>query len=137
MFLGLTGKNSGDTLKEMWCGMVLYGVIGQLVILFLIRGTIKVSLGWWLGVLIAMVCGYQMWWSLNKALDLNADDARKKMTAYSMFRYLDITVAMAFIMITEIVDPVAAVFGVFALKFGAYLQPFMHYLGKRFVANRK
>ena len=29
MFLGLTGENSGDTLKEMWCGMVPFCAVGD------------------------------------------------------------------------------------------------------------
>ena len=131
MFLGLTGGSDKETLKEMLCGMLVYGAVGQLVIWLLIKGSWWVSFGWWIGVLVAMVCGYQMWWSLDKALDLTADNARKKMTAYSMFRYLAIIVIMAVVMITQIVDPLAAVFGVFALKFGAYLQPLMHYLSKK------
>lgn len=136
MFLGLTGGNDKETLKEMLCGMLVYGAVGQLVIWALIKGSWWVSFGWWIGVLVAMLSGYQMWWSLNKALDLTAENARKKMTAYSLIRYGIIIVIMAVVMTTQIVDPVAAVFGVFALKFGAYLQPLMHYLHKHFGASK-
>ena len=130
MFPGLTGKNGSETLKEMLCGMLAYGVIGQIVILIFFR-SFDVSLGWWIGVLTAMVCGYQMWWSLNKALDLDESNAYEKMIAYSTTRYLVIVVIMAIVMITTIANPLAAVFGVFALKAGAYLQPLVHRLGKR------
>ena len=136
MFLGLTGGSDKETLKEMLCGMLVYGAVGQLVIWLFIRGSWQISLGWWLGVLVAMLCGYQMWWSLNKALDLTVEDARKKMTAYSLMRYGIIIAIMAVVMTTQIVNPLAAVFGVFALKFGAYLQPLMHYLRKRFGAGK-
>ena len=136
MFLGLTGGSDKETLKEMLCGMLVYGAVGQLVIWLFIRGSWQISLGWWLGVLVAMLCGYQMWWSLNKALDLTVEDARKKMTAYSLMRYGIIIAIMAVVMTTQIVNPLAAVFGVFALKFGAYLQPLMHYLRKRFSAGK-
>ena len=132
MFPGSTGGSDKETLKEMLCGMLVYGAVGQLVIWLVIKGSWWISLGWWIGVLIAMICGYQMWWSLDKALDLDADNARKKMTAYSMFRYLAIIVVMAIVMITKFANPLAAVFGVFALKFGAYLQPLMHGIGKKF-----
>ena len=135
MFLGLTGGSDKETLKEMLCGMLVYGAVGQLVIWLFIRGSWQISLGWWLGVLVAMLCGYQMWWSLNKALDLTVEDARKKMTAYSLMRYGIIIAIMAVVMTTQIVNPLAAVFGVFALKFGAYLQPLMHYIRKRFSAG--
>lgn len=127
MFPGLTGSDSNGTLKEMLCGMVLYGLVGQIVILLFIRGD-GVSLGWWVGVLTAIGCGYQMWWSLDRALDLSEGDASKKVMTYSMLRYIVIVAIMAVVMITEFANPLAAVFGVFALKAGAYLQPLMHKL---------
>lgn len=130
MFPGLTGTNSNETLKEMLCGMLVYGVLGQIVIWLFIRG-IGVSLGWWIGVLTAIGCGYQMWWGLDRALDLSESEASKKMMVYCMFRYIAIVVIMAVVMITEIANPLAAVFGVFALKAGAYLQPLIHNFYKK------
>ncbi len=131
MLPGLTGINRNETLKEMLCGMAAYGVIGQIVILLFIKG-VGVSLGWWIGVLTAMGCAYQMWWGLDRALDLPEQDASKKMMTYSILRYVAIVAIMAVVMITEIANPLAAVFGIFALKAGAYLQPFMHkLLGRR------
>lgn len=130
MLPGLTGRDSNDTLKEMLCGMLLYGAVGQIVILLFIKGA-GISLGWWAGVLTAMGCGYQMWWSLDRALDLPESEASKKMMTYSMLRYVAIVAIMAIIMVTEVANPLAAVFGVFALKAGAYLQPLMHKLQKR------
>ncbi len=130
MLPGLTGRDSNDTLKEMLCGMLLYGAVGQIVILLFIKGA-GISLGWWVGVLTAMGCGYQMWWSLDRALDLPESEASKKMMTYSMLRYVAIVAIMAIIMVTEVANPLAAVFGVFALKAGAYLQPLMHKLQKR------
>lgn len=127
MFPGLTGASKNETLRGMLCGMVVYGMIGQFIILFFIRGT-GVSLGWWIGVVTAVGCGYQMWWSLDRALDLPEKEASRKMISYSMFRYVAIVAIMAVVMITEIANPLAAVFGVFALKAGAYLQPFIHKL---------
>ena len=130
MLPGLTGRDSNGTLKEMLCGMLLYGAVGQIVILLFIKGE-GISLGWWVGVLTAMGCGYQMWWSLDRALDLPESEASKKMMTYSMLRYVAIVAIMAIIMVTEVANPLAAVFGVFALKAGAYLQPLMHKLQKR------
>ena len=127
MFPGLTGSDSNETLKEMLCGMALYGLVGQIVILLFVRGD-GVSRGWWVGVLTAIGCGYQMWWSLDRALDLSEGDASKKVMTYSMLRYIVIVAIMAVVMITEFANPLAAVFGVFALKAGAYLQPLMHKL---------
>lgn len=136
MFPEVTDKNDKSILREMVYGMLLYGVIGQLIVL-LFSTSIRVSLGWWVGVLIAVVYGYQMWWSLGKALDLTEENARKKMTGYSTLRYLFIVAVMAVIMLTEIVNPLSAVFGIFALKAGAYLQPLMHLLRERMAKKKE
>ena len=125
MLPGLMGMDRNDTLREMLCGMLFYGVIGQMVILFFVKGD-GIGLGWWIGVLAAVACGYQAWWGLDRALDLPESAASKKLISYSLLRYTAIVVIMAVIMVTEIANPLAAVFGVFALKAGAYLQPLMH-----------
>ena len=127
MFPGLTGAKANGTLKEMLCGMLVYGIVGQFGILLFFRET-GVSLGWWIGVITALGCGYQMWWGLDRALDLPEGEASKKMIFYSMLRYVSVVAVMALVMITEFANPLAAVFGVFALKAGAYLQPLMHKL---------
>ena len=131
MFPGLPGKIGSDTLKEMLIGMLAYGVIGDIIILIFSR-SFGVSFGWWIGVITAMVCGYQMWGSFNTPQDLVENDAYNKIIAYSITRYLVIVAVMAIVMVTKIANPLAAVFGVFALKAGAYLQPLVHSLGKRF-----
>lgn len=126
MFPGLTGTNRSDTLIELLCGILVYGVIGQLVILCFLHDKIWLSIGWWIGVLTAVLSAYHMWWGLDRALDLGEKDAVKSITFYNMLRYAVIVVIMGVVMVTEIGNPLAAVFGVFGLKAGAYMQPFIH-----------
>ena len=126
MFPGLTGKNSSDTLIELLCGILVYGVIGQLVILCFLHDKIWLSIGWWIGVLTAVLSAYHMWWGLDRALDLGEKDAVKLITSYNLLRYAAIVIIMGIVMLTEIGNPLAAVFGVFGLKAGAYMQPFIH-----------
>ncbi len=126
MFPGLTGTNRSDTLIELMCGILVYGVVGQLVILCFLHDKIWLSIGWWIGVLCAVLCAYHMWWGLNRALDFGEKDAVKLMTSYNLLRYAVIVIIMGIVMVTEIGNPLAAVFGVFGLKAGAYMQPFIH-----------
>ena len=126
MFPGLTGTNRSDTLIELLCGILVYGVIGQLVILCFLHDKIWLSIGWWIGVLTAVLSAYHMWWGLDRALDLGEKDAVKSITSYNMLRYAAIVIIMGIVMVTEIGNPLAAVFGVFGLKAGAYMQPFIH-----------
>ena len=126
MFPGLTGTNRSDTLIELLCGILVYGVIGQLVILCFLHDKIWLSIGWWIGVLCAVLSAYHMWWGLDRALDLGEKDAVKLITSYNLLRYAAIVIIMGIVMLTEIGNPLAAVFGVFGLKAGAYMQPFIH-----------
>ena len=126
MFPGLTGTNRSDTLIELLCGILVYGVIGQLVILCFLHDKIWLSIGWWIGVLTAVLSAYHMWWGLDRALDLGEKDAVKLITSYNLLRYAAIVIIMGIVMLTEIGNPLAAVFGVFGLKAGAYMQPFIY-----------
>ena len=130
MFPGLTGTNRSDTLIELICGILVYGVIGQLVILCFLHDKIWLSIGWWIGVLTAVLSAYHMWLGLDKALDFGEKDAVKLITSYNMLRYAVIVVVMGVVMVTEIGNPLAAVFGVFGLKAGAYMQPLIHKFNK-------
>lgn len=126
MFPGLTGTNRSDTLIELMCGILVYGVVGQLVILCFLHDKIWLSIGWWIGVLCAVLGAYHMWWGLDRALDFGEKDAVKLITSYNLLRYAVIVIIMGIVMVTEIGNPLAAVFGVFGLKAGAYMQPFIH-----------
>lgn len=131
MFPGLTGTNRSDTLIELICGILVYGVIGQIVILFFLHDKIWLSIGWWIGVLCAVLSAYHMWWGLDRALDLGEKDAVKQITSYNMLRYAGIVIIMGVVMVTEIGNPLAAVFGVLGLKAGAYMQPLIHKMRRR------
>ena len=126
MFPGLTGTNRSDTLIELMCGILVYGVVGQLVILCFLHDKIWLSIGWWIGVLCAVLGAYHMWWGLDRALDFGEKAAVKLITSYNLLRYVVIVIIMGIVMVTEIGNPLAAVFGVFGLKAGAYMQPLIH-----------
>lgn len=133
MFPGLTGKTRNNTLIEMLCGIVLCGVFGQIVILLCLPDKAFVSAGWWIGIITAMGSAYHMWWGLDRALSLRESDATKMIISYNMIRYVVIIAIMGIVMVTEVANPLAAVLGVFGLKAGAYIQPFIHRIGKRFI----
>lgn len=131
MFPGLTGTNRSDTLIELICGILVYGAIGQLVILTFLHDKIWLGIGWWIGILCAVLGAYHMWWGLNRALDFDEKSAVKMITSYNLIRYAVIVIIMGIVMVTEIGNPLAAVFGVLGLKAGAYMQPLIHKIKRR------
>lgn len=130
MFQGLTGAKKSDTLWEMLCGILFYGAVGELVILCFFGEKMHVSIGWWIGVVTAAFCAYHMWWGLDRALDTGESGAVKLVLTYNILRYAVVVLAMGVVMVTEIGNPLAAVFGIFALKACAYMQPLIHKFNK-------
>lgn len=114
------------TLFELETGILLFGVVCQLFV-FLPKDKLSYSLGLWMGILIAMVSAFHMWWSLDKALDLPERAAVKSMSTHNILRYLFITVALVLIAVSKIADPLSAFLGIMGLKASAY----MHFITKK------
>lgn len=114
------------TLFELETGILLFGVVCQLFV-FLIKDKISYSLGLWLGILIAVISAFHMWWSLDRALDLPERAAVKSMSTHNILRYLFITAALVLIAISGVANPLSAFLGIMGLKASAY----MHFITKR------
>ncbi len=125
------------TLWELILGILLYGCICQIIGLFFVENKFSYSTGLWVGLLTAVAAAIHMWWSLDRALDLDEGTAGKKLQAQSIVRYAIIVMVMAITMISGVTNPLAAFLGIMGLKVAAYLQPFTHKLIIRFFKNEK
>lgn len=114
------------TLFELETGILLFGVVCQLFV-FLLKDKLSYSLGLWMGILIAMISAFHMWWSLDRALELPERAAVKSMSTHNILRYIFITAALVLIAISEIADPLSAFLGIMGLKASAY----MHFITKK------
>ena len=109
------------TLFELETGILMYGLICQAFV-FLAGDRAEYSLGLWMGLLIAMVSAFHMWWSLDRALDLGEREAVKVMSTHNVLRYLFIVVAFVLIAMGGMADPLAAFLGIMGLKISAYMH---------------
>ena len=125
------------TLWELILGILLYGCICQIIGLFFVENKFSYSTSLWVGLLTAVAAAIHMWWSLDRALDLDEGTAGKKLQAQSIVRYAIIVMVMAITMISGVTNPLAAFLGIMGLKVAAYLQPFTHKLIIRFFKNEK
>ncbi len=114
------------TLFELETGILLFGVVCQLFV-FLIKDKASYSLGLWMGILIATISAFHMWWSLDRALDLPERAAVKSMSIHNILRYLFITAALILIAVSGIANPVSAFLGIMGLKASAY----MHFITRK------
>ena len=69
-------------------GMVLFGVVSQIVGMFFVEEKLNYSIGLWIGVLIAAFMAFHMAWSLNSALDQDVKGAQAVATRQNIIRYI-------------------------------------------------
>ncbi len=56
-----------QTLLELWLGILAYGAVFEIVLLFFSRNP-AYSIGLWIGVFLAMAGVFHMWWSWTGGL---------------------------------------------------------------------
>ncbi|MCL2719609.1 MAG: hypothetical protein FWE14_12620 [Lachnospiraceae bacterium] len=118
------GKEINAVLFEMLAGIIIFGFICQITVIWFISDTLGFSLGLWLGIIIAIGYAIHMWWSIEQYLYMGAyaaGMARKHM----MFRYMIVAIVLVFVAATAIVQFLAVVLGILGIKAGAFIQPFI------------
>lgn len=118
------------TLFELETGILLFGCVCQLFV-FLVKDKAGYSLGLWIGIGTAMLGAFHMWWSLDRALDLDEKSAVRTMSSHNIIRYLVFVAVIGGIAVTEIANPLSAFLGVMSLKAAAYMQPFTRKISLR------
>lgn len=132
-------RKINETLSELLAGILVSGLVIQVIQLFICasysqfaaaRGPFAVGL--WIGVLTAMGLAVHMYRSIDRALDMISNDAEGYMRRAYLIRTVAI-LGVAGITTAFKIGYVMAVFlGVLCLKFGAFLQPLMHKIWKKF-----
>ena len=120
-----------DVLPGLWVGVLLYGVLCEIVGLIFVNDRLFYSIGLAAGIACALFMATHMAWSLNQALDLGEGDAVKKMQVHNILRYVVVVIVFFLLLYTKLGNPLSAFLGVMGLKVAAYLQPFTHKFFRR------
>ncbi len=120
-----------DVLPDLWAGILLYGVLCEIVGLIFVKDRLFYSIGLIAGIVCALFMATHMAWSLNQAMDMAEGDAVKKMQVHNIFRYLIVVIVFFLLLFTKLGNPLAAFLGVMGLKVAAYLQPVTHKFFRR------
>lgn len=123
-------RKRNRTLLELETGIVTFGIIG-LPITAAVAAGVKTDVlwtcfSWAFGILTAMVSALDMYNTLDKALDLPENDARRRIYFGYLKRYVILGVLIAMFCIAEKLNPIAFFIAYMMLKTGAYLQPLTH-----------
>ncbi len=120
-------KNN-ETLREMWIGSVVFGILCQISIVWFVENKSGYSIGLWIGIIASMITILHLSVSLERALDLGEGGAKKFMITQNLVRYGVLILILVILMITDFANPLAAFLGLMGVKAGAYLQPLIHKL---------
>ena len=123
-------KKIDATLLDLCLGIVLYGIVCQIVILIL-SAKPEYSIGLWIGIVLGVMGSIHMWWAIDRSLDMVSQDAAKSVTTQSIVRYLLLVVAMFILASSGFANPLTAFLGYMGMKAGAYMQPFVHKISSR------
>lgn len=124
-------KTRNRTLLELWTGIIVLGIVceivGAVVIGFFVDGSqLRYGLSLLLGIALSLVSTVHMYKSLDKALDYDEGTAKKKIYASYMMRYILLVFIFAAICITNVLNPLVCFLGYMMLKVGALIQPWTH-----------
>ena len=117
--------------REMLITMVVYGVVLQVICIFLPGDLLKMACGLWIGIAIGAGMLIHMKNSLIEALDLGEAGAKKYMQKSYMKRYIVVVVVFIAVAYLGIANVLTLLAGVMGLKVSAYLQPVLQKVLKK------
>ena len=117
-------KRIDSTLFDLCLGILLYGIVFQVVLLCISRKP-SYSLGLWIGVVLAAVGSVHMWWSLDKGMGQAAKQAAKTISTNNLIRYLVLVVVTFVLIYTNFANPIFMFCGYMGMKVSAYLNPWL------------
>ena len=112
------------TLFDLCLGILLYGIVFQLVLLIFSRER-TYSLGLWIGVVLAVAGAVHMWWSLDRGMDQAAKQAAKTVGTNNLIRYFVLVLVMFVLIYTDFANPIFMFCGYMGMKVSAYLNPWL------------
>ena len=123
-------KRINRGLFELSLGILFLGALCLIIGIFLVKEPGLYTASLLLGVLLALITTYHMYRTLDRALDLGGE-AAKRVTTANLIRYFCI-VAVFFIVWLIGLNPLFTFMGLMTLKFGAYMQPLTHKVVNKF-----
>lgn len=131
-------KKVDETLSELILGILIMGILIQLAdILISVANRIfyhaipRFAIGFWIGIAVAVGLSVHMYRSIDRALDMYAEDAEKYMRKAYLLRTAAILLAAGAVTYFDIGYVMAYFLGVLCLKFGAFLQPLIRMIRKK------
>lgn len=121
-------RRINETLLELIVGIVVCGALIQIVAVVVAGFSAEFAVGLWIGIAAAVGLAAHMYRSIDRALDMQPDDAEKYMRKAYLIRTVMILAVAGVVTYFQLGYVMATFGGVLCLKFGAFLQPLVHRL---------
>ena len=115
-------KKINPTTFDLCLGIVLYGIVFEIILLIFSRKP-AYSIGLWIGIVLAVAGSIHMWWSLDRSLEMAQKDGTVRVTTNNIIRYLVLVAVMALLVYTDFANPIFAFCGCMGMKVSAYISP--------------
>lgn len=116
-------KSINESLPALLLGIIIYGVICQIVFIWFVSNRLYFSIGLWVGIMAAIGMAYHMAWTLSIAVDIGQKGAESMIRKHSLLRYGLIVLLLVVLLITNRANLLATFLGIMGLKVSAYIQP--------------
>ena len=113
-------------LKELVLGILLFGGVVQVSLIWISSDKVWFTAGLWLGVLTSVLTVCHMYHTLDNALDMDEESAQNRIRRGHALRFFFTVVVFLGIYFLKIANLVAFFLGLLSLKFSAYMQPWIH-----------
>lgn len=108
--------------KDLIVGMILFGVIVQIVLLFF-PDRIYHAIGLWIGVIMGIISSIHMRTVVEEAVYMEDKSAASYVRNRSILRYLLTAVVFGIVLYFDFASILTLLIGIMGLKVSAYLQP--------------
>lgn len=128
-------RNKGfETLLDLFIGISIYFIIFEIAGLIFVENRLSYTLGLILGCVVSGFLAWDMFVSIDNALDLPEDDAVKYSRKRSLIRWLVMLVVAFAGMRLAVFSFPAVITGMLGLKIAAFCQPYTNsHITKKFL----
>jgi len=120
-------RRINDALPGLVLGIVIYGIVIELVGVWFVEDKVGYSTGLLIGIAVAIGLAINIAQVIRDAVEIyGVDGARNRLIVKSVLRYFVVVVVFFVMMKFNLGNLATAFIGVLGLKVSAYLQPFAH-----------
>ncbi len=116
-------RRLNEALPGLVAGIIAYGVVLQFAGMWFAEDRIRYTSGLWIGIACSVFMAIHMAVSIEDAVSLGEEGAKRKSIASALVRYLVVLLALVAMCYFNLGMILPAFLGLLGLKVSAYLQP--------------